>query len=123
MNSDNSSIKKIAPYPIPAQVTKAQGQPIFKADIVKLTDFGFLAKVDVTHFYKVGENYEIQFSIPVTLESISGPVKVMKTYDAIESIVGSEKLKMYTVEMHFTQISETQRRHILSFLIKIGQTK
>ena len=123
MNSDNSSIKKIAPYPIHADIIKAEGQPLFKADIVKLTDFGFLAKVDVTHFYKVGENYEVRFVLPVSLQSISSAVKIIKTYDAIESIVGTEKIKMYTVEMHFTNISDSHKKQILNFLVKIGQTK
>lgn len=123
MSNDSVAVKKIAPYPIPADIIKVEGQPPFKAQIVKLTDFGFLAKVEMTHFYQVGENYQMQFSMPLTHETIRSSVKVIKTYDAIESIVGTEKIKMYTVEMHFLNISDMHKRIIQQFLVKIGQTK
>ncbi len=123
MGNDSIAVKKVAPYPIPADIFKAEGQPPLRIQIVKLTDFGFLAKAEAVHFYQVGENYQLQFSMPLTHDTIRSSVKVIKTYDAIESIVGTEKIKLYTVEFHFLNIAEIQKILIQQFLVKIGQTK
>lgn len=121
MTAENQNIKRIQPYPIHAEVFKVEGQPGFKAEIAKLTDFGFLAKVDMSHYYKVGENYQVRFFLPLSSSPISSPVKVVKTYDALDASQKTEKIKLYTIEMHFTNLSEKDKIYIQQFLAKIGQ--
>lgn len=123
MPNQNENIKKVSPYPIDADVAKAEGQVPLKIGIVKLTDFGFLARATVIHFYKVGENYHVSFQLPASSSKISSEVKVIKTYDAIESIIGAEKSKLYTFEMHFLNLSHTNKKAIQEFIVKIGQDK
>lgn len=123
MPSGKTFIKKVSPYPIMATLTKSDAPTPFKINIVKMTNIGFLAKVDTSHFYQVGEKYEANFSLPVLEYNIHTTIKVIKTYDAIESIVGTEKVKMYTVEMHFWQINGADRKVIEQYLNKIGQEK
>lgn len=114
-------VKKVSPYPIPLQLNLVEGQPPFKAQIVKLTDFGFLMQCDQTHYYRVAETYVVQFVIPVFDRGVKTKAKVVKTYDGIESKVGKDIVKSMTVEMHFVDLATSQKESIRQFLAKIGQ--
>ncbi|MEZ0390855.1 MAG: hypothetical protein ACAH59_01475 [Pseudobdellovibrionaceae bacterium] len=122
-SSDSSQVRRVSPYPIDVSIFKVEGQPPARAQIVKMTEIGFLIKADETQFYKVGENYTAHFEIPVTGESVKVSVKVVKTYDAMEMANKSEKTKMRTIEMHFKTISDRDRGHINTYLVKSGQRK
>lgn len=114
-------VKKVSPYPIPVQLNLVEGQPPFKAHIVKLTDFGFLMQCDQSHYYRVAETYIVQFVIPVFDRGVKTKVKVIKTYDGIEAKMGKDIVKAMTVEMHFSDLSTSQKDSIRQFLTKIGQ--
>lgn len=118
----SSSVHKIAPYPILVELTKVEGQPPLKGSIVKMTEVGFLMKVDTIHFYKVGENLHLQFKLPVVNATVRCDGKVIKTYDAMEA-VGELKGKLYTVEIHFKNIIEKEKAAVVSYLVKSGQKK
>lgn len=120
--NENGSVqvKKVAPYPIGVRVFKAEGQAPLRGTILKLTDFGFLMKVDESQFYKVGENYTVSFDLPGVDVEIKASVKVIKTYDAMEaSLKGSVKVR--TIEMHFRELTPTDRSNLHSYLVKSGQ--
>lgn len=110
-----SSISKIAPYPIAVEIFKEEGKPPLKANIVKMTEIGFLMKIETIHFYKVGEVFTLQFKLPVVNSIVRCEGKVMKTYDAVD--------KLYTVEIHFKNIMDREKTAIVSYLSKSGQKK
>jgi hypothetical protein len=112
--SDPSSVKKVAPYPIPLDVIKAEGQPPQKESIVKLTDIGFLMRVEADHFYKVGEDYSFHFQLPVLNIDVQAKGKIVKTYS---------NPREHLVEVHFKALGDRERSGIHTFLVKIGQTQ
>lgn len=114
-------VKKVSPYPIQAHLNLVEGQPPFKAHIVKLTDFGFLMQCDRSHYYRVAETYVVQFVIPVFDQGVKAKAKVIKTYDGIEAKIGKDIVKAMTVEMHFVELATSQKEAIRQFLAKIGQ--
>ncbi|PIS11692.1 MAG: hypothetical protein COT73_02645 [Bdellovibrio sp. CG10_big_fil_rev_8_21_14_0_10_47_8] len=120
-SSDSGTVKKVAPYPFSVVITDKNGGAPLRGQVVKLTDFGFLMKVEALHFYQVGQNYHVEFSIPVMHMDVLADVKVMKTYDAFEAVSKVEKAKLYTVEMHFLNLPTDKKQGILQFLQKIGQ--
>jgi hypothetical protein len=115
-------VKKVAAYPIEVSILKSEGPGTLKGQIVKLTDIGFLMKVDAAQFYKVGESYQVLFALPLDSENIKVEVKVIKTYDTME-VVGKNQVKNKTIEMHFKNIAVTDRSNINSYLVKSGQKK
>ncbi len=123
-SGSDPAVRKVAPYPIDVEISKVEGQPVpLQGQILKLTDVGFLMKVNATHFYKVGENYSIYFEIPVVGFPVETIVRVVKTYDAMEVVTKNQKTKMYTIEMHFKNLPSQDKTNINSFLVKIGQKK
>ena len=115
---------KVAPYPIAVSIVRVEGAPHLTGQILKLTEVGFLMKVDESQFYKVAENIQqLSFELPVLGFRIRAPGKVVKTYDAVESMTKEGIKKMKTIEVHFMNLSDENRRNIHSFLVKIGQTK
>lgn len=120
--SDDAIVRKVAPYPFGIQITKAEGQPFQKGQVVKMTELGFLMKVDGKQFYKVGDSYQVRFELPAIHQSVSAAVRVIKTYDAMEMIDGAQ-VKINTIEMHFKNLSDSNRKHIHSYLVKSGQKK
>jgi hypothetical protein len=109
---DQSAVKKVAPYPIPLDVIKAEGQPPQKENIVKLTDIGFLMRAEANHFYKVGEDYSFHFHLPVLGNDIRANGKIVKTY---------ANPREHLVEVHFKALGDRERTSIHNFLVKIGQ--
>jgi hypothetical protein len=120
--SAEAEVRKVAPYPFAVQITRGEGQPFMMGQIVKMTEIGFLMKVDGNQYYKVGEVYTVYFELPATRDDVSSAAKVIKTYDAVEIIAG-QKIKIHTIEMHFKEIPDKERRHIHSYLVKSGQKK
>lgn len=114
-------VKKVSPYPIPLQLNLVEGQPPFKGNIVKLTDFGFLMQCDQKHYYRVTEVYVVQFLIPVFDRAIKAKAKVVKTYDTLKTEGGKDLSKILTVEMHFVDLTASQKESIHQFTAKIGQ--
>ena len=132
------AVSKIPPYPIAVEIFMLESEPSekgnppkkekpMKGSIVKMTDIGFLMKVETIRFYKVGETFIVQFRLPVVNADVRCQGKVVKTYDAVESIVAqgtSQKVeKLYTVEIHFKNIIAKEKTAIHSYLIKSGQKK
>jgi len=115
-------VKRVAPYPISVQINKGEGQPFMHGQIVKMTEIGFLMQTDLTHFYKVSEIYNFYFQFPVINKEIRTPGVVVKTYDAME-IIGKSQTKMRTIEIHFKALSDSDRVHLNTYLVKSGQRK
>lgn len=115
-------IRKIPPYPILLELNRIdlQGQPAIRGHIVKLTEHGFLMRVE-SSIFKVGDMYQLVFILPVLEHTISVQGKVIKTYDAIESIVGKELKKLYTVEVHFKDLQTSDKAKIKNYLVRSGQ--
>ena len=114
-------IKKVAPYPIAIDLFKEDAPTPFKGQIVKMTEIGFLMKVE-QNVFKVGGTYDILFELPVVKSEIHGQARVIKTYDSLDGNKAS-MTKMYTVEMHFKGLDDEQKRAIGSYLVKSGQKK
>lgn len=113
-------IKKVKAYPIESDLFKEGVAAPRRANIVKLTTFGFLIKIEGSvGLFKVNENYSVSFSLPVSNYAIKSTVKVVKTYDAVDNPL--TKSKIYTVELHFINLESEGRAQIKDFLKKIGQ--
>ncbi|GIL16790.1 MAG: hypothetical protein BroJett040_05410 [Oligoflexia bacterium] len=121
MSSDKPETKivKVQAFPIEMSLLKPEGGNPLKAYIVKLTNFGFMMQA-TGHFYRIGENYTANFTIPVYRQLFSEPVKVIKTYETIEAYIpGGTKEKVMTVEMHFRDLKKEKKDMIASFLKKV----
>ena len=122
-NSQDSNVRHVAPYPISIRVTKTEGQPPWLGSIVKMTEFGFLMKVDGSQFYMVGDTCHLDFERPVIHAIIHTDGKVIKTYDAYETKIGQGQVKVRTIEIHFKSLNLDQRTHIENYLVQSGQKK
>lgn len=113
-NPEKPNVKRVSPYPINTQIFKAEGQPPTKGQIVKLTERGFLMKVDAGHFFKVAENYRAEFELPADHHTVKSQTVVVKTYDTVDS---------HLIEMHFKDLTPKDRGHINTYLVKSRQKK
>lgn len=125
-HESGAPVKKVQPYPFEIEIAKGEGVPPIKGVVLKLTEVGFLMRVSGEHHFKVGENHKVKFEIPVLHLGFEEPVKVVKTYAAVDEIRhgphGSKELhKSFTVEMHFRSLDEKKRKDILKFVAQIGQ--
>ncbi len=121
-NSSNS-VKKVSPYPIAVELWKVEGQPKWAGSIVKMTEIGFLMKVETLKFYKVGEDFHLEFKLPVVSAVIRCLGKVIKTYDALEAVSAKQTTKLYTVEIHFKNMIEQEKHSVMQYLVRSGQKK
>lgn len=121
-NSSGAAVKKVAPYPIETQITRQAGQAPIKAQILKLTEIGFMAQIDASQYCKVGDTYEVSFVLPALGETIQGAAKVIKIYASV-AVKGSQAVKFKTVEMHFRNLAAPYRSHIDNYLVQSGQKK
>jgi hypothetical protein len=118
-----TSVQKIAPYPIEVNLWKVDGTPPWKGSIVKMTEVGFLMRVTTLKFYKVSEDLQLEFTLPVVGSHIRCHGKVVKTYDAVEAAGPKDLSKFYTVEVHFKAMIEKEKQAIIKYLVKSGQKK
>lgn len=118
-----NDVVRISPYPFGVDLLKMEGQPPMKGQVVKLTEIGFLMKVDTLNFYKVSEKYQLNFVLPVMEVSIRSQGKVVKTYDGIEQFNKETNKKQYLVEIHFIELPSNAKTSISNYLHKSGQKK
>lgn len=116
-------IKRISPYPFSVDLLKVEGQPALKGQIVKLTDVGFLMKVDTLNFYRISEKYQLSFILPVMEVPVRSQGKVVKTYDGLEQFKKESSKKQYLVEIHFIELPSNAKTSINNYLAKSGQKK
>jgi hypothetical protein len=121
-DSNDVVVRHVPAYPIPIEVAKVEGQPSSRGQIVKLAEHGFMMKIDVGPVFKVGDEWHARFETPASHVKMSLAVKVMKTYDAYE-IRGHDKVKIYTIEMHFKSLTQEQKEGINNYLVQSGQKK
>lgn len=114
-------VKKITPYPIQSILIKSSDPTPRNVAIVKLVEHGFLIQADIHYLFQVGDLYEVKFEIPVIHIKVQNSCKVIKTYDAIESVVKGQKNKLHTAELHFINLPSDLKIRINEFLSKIGQ--
>lgn len=124
-------VKKVKPYPISCGIVKAEGQPVIRCQIVKLTEIGLLLRIGFEHLLRVGDNLQCEFDLPTTDLTIKESVKIIKTYLGMDSSMASSTQaavptgvpleKVSTVEVHFRSIKAENRAAIQTFTKKIGQ--
>ena len=119
--TDSSQVKRVQPYPFTVEIIKAEGTPPIQGHIHKLTDIGFLMRTVGDHHFKVGDNHQARFSLPVIEKFFNEPIKIIKTYDSIGDVQDKELKKNFTIEMHFRSLPEKKREEILKFIQHIGQ--
>jgi hypothetical protein len=107
--------KKIKPYPISVQLTGTSG--VLKGKIIKLVPKGFIVNLEGS-FVHVHETYKVAFEIPLARHDINSDVIVIKTYDRSTPEHDIERL----AEVHFTHLSDADRKNIQSFLRAINQS-
>jgi hypothetical protein len=114
---EDVKVVKIHPYPFPIYFQR-EGKPV-RAEVLKLAQKGAIIRVQDV-FLKVGEEFPVEFEIPVHKASVQTAAKVMKTYDrALLQEKGVERL----AELYFTHITQVQIRSIYKFLVAIKQVK
>lgn len=120
MSKQDVKVKKVSPYPIEAELVGTTENR--KGLIVKLTPNGFLIEVDSVSV-RLGLEFKVKFTIPLTDRHIEELVKVVKVYDRQRPPVeGEAKPQVYRLaEMHFLAISLAERKWIREFMIAISQ--
>ena len=111
---------KVKPYPIKAKLIKAEAS--FAAEILKLTEHGYLMKSQSGHLYRVGQIYTVQFEVPGTHADVKCDAKVIKTYQDLGQYISKSAEKALMVEMHFIQLPPPASKAIKDFLRHIRQT-
>lgn len=120
--SDGVVIKKIKPYPFEIQVFVKEGAPPVIGAVLKVTDVGFLMRVEQkAHHFLVGTDHKVKFRLPGTPYEFDELTKVIKTYDSMDFEGAKSPVKHYTVEMHFRSMSREQEGHLMQFLKAIQQ--
>ena len=146
MSEDNVVIKKVSPYPFAIDILidgkSETGQ------VAKVTTHGFLAYFLDPRARPMAEA-EVSFRLPASESQVKARVKVVKIYDTLVSkkptsaggfeggrasdsseeaasaLTKAEevkKMKRQTlVEMHFLNITDISKAHILEFKAKIGE--
>jgi len=117
-----ANVRHVAPYPIAIRIVMAEGQPPIEGAIVKMTEIGFLMKVKGAQLFHVADLCQLSFELPATHAFVNTPGKVIKTYDGFET-VGRNQVKVLTVEIHFTALSDDHRSSIEKYLVQSGQKK
>lgn len=125
--------KKVPPYPINLEVQKLTDGSIFVAQIVKLTEEGFLLKrVDKSSF-KPNESLSVNFELPVIKFRIATKATVIKLYQYVENVAQNSQLggarvaavqkpvAGLMVECHFSDIDLYHKEAIHKFLVMIKQ--
>lgn len=115
-------VKKIKPYPFEALVLVKDGAPPVKVAVLKITDVGFLMRVEQgAHHFLVGDDHRATFRLPGTPYAFNELMKVIKTYDSMDFERAKSFVKHYTVEMHFRSLSREQEGRLMQFLKAIHQ--
>jgi len=125
--------KKVPPYPINLEVSKLSDNSVFIAQIVKLTEEGFLLKrVDKSSF-KPNETLSVSFELPVVKSRIQTRATVIKLYQYVENVSQVNQLTTVRastvqkpvaglmVECHFSDIDLNHKEAIHKFLVMIKQ--
>jgi hypothetical protein len=112
-NSSDVVVKKVPAYPIAAQLK--MNTAVGKAGLVKLTQLGFLAEVDITNLIP-GDKCDIEFTIPVLGHHIAEPIVVIKQYTRMND----SKTMAHLIEAHFTNLSSTSKAKIKDFMRATG---
>lgn len=115
---------RIKPYPIPVSLGKigqAEGAAAQIGQIVKLTEFGFLFTSTTGYLYRAGHKYNCTFELPAMHVEISGPIKVVKTYQDVGQYAHKSAEKALLVEVHFVSLAPENKVHISDYLRLIKQ--
>lgn len=107
-------------YPVDVTLSK-EGHPLFKTKIVKLELIGFLIRFEDPVYFKVGDYYSSQFRLPLNDDDFHCQCRVIKTYDAIDVVQNGQKVKLFTVELHFVDLLDRQKSMIKKFIERTGQ--
>lgn len=109
-------VKKVSPYPFEGTIEQGGQKKPFS--VMKLTTDGMIVRVDKV-FVNVGEHYKIYFEIPVSRDSISVQVRVMKTYD--KSVNPKVNVIERMAEFRFENLDSLHLQKIRHFIASIGQ--
>lgn len=119
MNSDQTNVKKVPPYPIEVQVPWEGKIAMMK--ILKLTERGAIVDT-LGAILPVGAIIEnIRFVLPTTEIAIMGPMKVMKNHDRVLGDRKANQTIQRLSEFQFVKLSEDHQNEIRRFLVRIKQ--
>lgn len=111
-------VSKIKPYPIPVKVWLVESTPPLLGEILRVTKIGFQMEVPEVLF-KIGDQYKVEFTIPLQNRTITARTTIMKTMDRYKDAKAT--IKGYLIEMHFLSLSKEDERAIGQFETAINQ--
>lgn len=111
-------ISKIKPYPIPAKIWLVDTALPLHGEIMRLTKMGFQMEIQGVLF-KIGEQYKIEFTIPLQNRTITARTTIVKTMDRFKD--NKATVKSYLIEMHFLSLNKEDERAIAQFERAINQ--
>jgi len=109
----NSKVKKVKAFPIPAKMTVGASPESVSGQILKLNARGFLIEANVPA-WKTGDKFTVQFQLPVLNNVLTETCVVVKMYTSTGSQV---------VEGHFQSITPGGEGHIMRFLASIPKAE
>ena len=111
-------VTKIKAYPIPVKVWLSETNPPLSGQILRVTKLGFQMEIQSTLF-KIGEQYKVEFTLPLYNKTIAENIKIIKTMDRYKD--SKATLKEYIIEMHFLSLSKEHEKAITQFETAINQ--
>lgn len=105
-------------YPLEVYFISEVGKPPIKGRIGKLAEIGFVMRVDMLHYFKVGAMHDSEIYFHDSRVPMKAKCKVIKTYDILEKLNRDEKVKLMAVEMHFVNLEIQDKKRVLKFLGK-----
>lgn len=117
MAAPKTVIKKVTPYPIPAELES--GGVKKPVEIIKMTPEAMFVRLNNV-LINVGAHYQIYFAIPVSKHVVTSQILVMKTFD--RSLNPKEHLVERMAELRFEKLADNHRAAIVNFLTAIGQS-
>lgn len=111
---DKPAKNKNSYFPFDASLD--QGTRKFQGKVVRLAPTAALIEVGL-QIIKAGDTWNIQMTLPITNESLVLKGKILKTYRRIQQNTG---VVDRMGEFYFVGITDAQKNHINSFLVKTG---
>lgn len=123
MGSDDVKVVKVQPYPFPIDLHI--GGQVAKGSVLKLVQKGAIVRTELA-VLKVGDEFQVNFELPVHKTQINLLAKVVKTYDRalvkVDPAHPDQKVERLA-ELLFKNIDNAQIRSIYNFLVAIRQVK
>lgn len=133
MDSTKPTVKKVKPYPFPAQLKDMRGT--FPGQIVKMANQGLMIEAAGTAV-QPGEKVDISFVTPIQNGTVGFTGVVVKVYNQLSGMGATPAMtaanagapagtpgSIHLIEVHYTAVPPDSMNNIMKYLVSAGQAK